>query len=95
MDLSGPKNYADSCIYQTSQLPEDDRYSVTQTEFKATIDVCMGGRVAEGLSEYFSPRSPTTPDLGFQFMGRGASQAAPHPIFSMPLVPQPLWSRLA
>ncbi|KAG1753500.1 ATP-dependent metallopeptidase Hfl [Suillus lakei] len=26
----------------TSQLPEDDRYSVTQTEFKATIDVCMG-----------------------------------------------------
>ncbi|KAG1853730.1 ATP-dependent metallopeptidase Hfl [Suillus subalutaceus] len=25
----------------TSQLPEDDRYSVTQTEFKATIDVCM------------------------------------------------------
>ncbi|KAG2063818.1 ATP-dependent metallopeptidase Hfl [Suillus decipiens] len=33
----------------TSQLPEDDRYSVTQTEFKATIDVCMGGRVAEGL----------------------------------------------
>jgi ATP-dependent metalloprotease len=54
-DPSGLKNYADSCIFQTSQLPEDDRYSVTQTEFKATIDVCMGGRVAEGLSEFFSP----------------------------------------
>ncbi|KAH7930770.1 ATP-dependent metallopeptidase Hfl [Leucogyrophana mollusca] len=33
----------------TSQLPEDDRYSVTQKEYLATIDVCMGGRVAEGL----------------------------------------------
>jgi len=42
-------------VIKTSQLPEDDRYSVTQTEFKATIDVCMGGRVAEGLSEFFSP----------------------------------------
>jgi ATP-dependent metalloprotease len=89
------ENYADSRIYQTSQLPEDDRYSVTQTEFKATIDVCMGGRVAEGLSEFFSPRSPTTPDLKFQFMELGASQAAPHLISSMPLVLQPLWSRLA
>ncbi|EIW85192.1 ATP-dependent metallopeptidase Hfl [Coniophora puteana RWD-64-598 SS2] len=33
----------------TSQLPENDRFSVTQTEYKATLDVCMGGRVAEGL----------------------------------------------
>lgn len=42
-------------VIKTSQLPEDDRYSVTQTEFKATIDVCMGGRVAEGLSELIPP----------------------------------------
>lgn len=25
-------------------------FSVTQTEYKAMIDVCMGGRVAESLS---------------------------------------------
>ncbi|KAG1831763.1 ATP-dependent metallopeptidase Hfl [Suillus variegatus] len=34
----------------TSQLPEDDRYSVTQTEFKATIDVCMGVYGTGGLT---------------------------------------------
>ncbi|KAI6005949.1 ATP-dependent metallopeptidase Hfl [Pisolithus albus] len=33
----------------TSQLPENDMFSVTQTEYKAIIDVCMGGRVAENL----------------------------------------------
>ncbi|KAL4074440.1 peptidase family M41-domain-containing protein [Scleroderma yunnanense] len=33
----------------TSQLPERDMFSVTQTEYKAIIDVCMGGRVAENL----------------------------------------------
>ncbi|CCM02099.1 uncharacterized protein FIBRA_04176 [Fibroporia radiculosa] len=33
----------------TSQLPEDDRYSVSLKEYLAMIDVCMGGRVAEGL----------------------------------------------
>ncbi|EGN92439.1 hypothetical protein SERLA73DRAFT_191072 [Serpula lacrymans var. lacrymans S7.3] len=33
----------------TSQLPENDRYSVTQKEYQAMIDVCMGGRVAEEL----------------------------------------------
>lgn len=33
----------------TSQLPERDMFSVTQTEYKAMIDVCMGGRVAESL----------------------------------------------
>jgi ATP-dependent metalloprotease len=36
---------------QTSQLPETDRLSVTLKEYLATIDVCMGGRVAEWLSE--------------------------------------------
>ncbi|THG97758.1 hypothetical protein EW026_g4300 [Hermanssonia centrifuga] len=33
----------------TSQLPEDDRYSVSFKEYLAIIDVCMGGRVAEEL----------------------------------------------
>ncbi|CAL1704748.1 unnamed protein product [Somion occarium] len=33
----------------TSQLPEDDRYSVSMKEYLAEIDVCMGGRVAEEL----------------------------------------------
>lgn len=35
---------------QTSQLPEDDRHSVSLKEYLAEIDVCMGGRVAEELS---------------------------------------------
>ncbi|KAL4251753.1 AAA ATPase family protein [Abortiporus biennis] len=33
----------------TSQLPEDDRHSVSFEEYLADIDVCMGGRVAEEL----------------------------------------------
>ncbi|KZT68122.1 ATP-dependent metallopeptidase Hfl [Daedalea quercina L-15889] len=33
----------------TSQLPEDDRYSVSLKQYLAEIDVCMGGRVAEEL----------------------------------------------
>jgi len=33
----------------TSQLPEDDQYSVSYKQFLARIDVSMGGRVAEGL----------------------------------------------
>lgn len=36
---------------KTSQLPEDDRYSVSFKEYLAEIDVCMGGRVAEEISE--------------------------------------------
>jgi ATP-dependent Zn protease len=32
-------------------LPENDRLSVTLKEYLAEIDVCMGGRVAEELSE--------------------------------------------
>ena len=35
---------------QTSQLPEDDRHSVSLKEYLAEIDVSMGGRVAEELS---------------------------------------------
>jgi ATP-dependent metalloprotease len=37
---------------QTSQLPENDRHSVSLKEYLAEIDVCMGGRVAEELSTY-------------------------------------------
>jgi hypothetical protein len=53
----------------------------------------MGGRVAEGLSELFSPLSPTHPDQEFQFMGLVASQVELHPIFSTPLVLLRLWLR--
>ncbi|KAG8217513.1 ATP-dependent metallopeptidase Hfl [Butyriboletus roseoflavus] len=38
----------------TSQLPEGDMFSISQSEYKAMIDVCMGGRVAESLSRLFS-----------------------------------------
>jgi len=31
-------------------------FSVTQTEYKAMIDVCMGGRVAEGQSRFRTGR---------------------------------------
>lgn len=44
-----------SCSFKTSQLPEDDRESVTLKEYRAIIDVCMGGRVAEELSETNNP----------------------------------------
>lgn len=37
--------------FQTSQLPLDDRTSVSYKEYLAEIDVCMGGRVAEELSK--------------------------------------------
>ena len=37
--------------FQTSRLPEDDRVSISMKEFLADIDVAMGGRVAEELSE--------------------------------------------
>jgi ATP-dependent metalloprotease len=37
-------------VIQTSQLPENDRLSVSLKEYLAEIDVCMGGRVAEELS---------------------------------------------
>ncbi|KAF9500872.1 ATP-dependent metallopeptidase Hfl [Pleurotus eryngii] len=34
----------------TSQLPEDDQYSVSFKQYRAAIDVCLGGRVAEELT---------------------------------------------
>ena len=40
----------------TQQLPEDDRHSVSYTEYLAEIDVCMGGRAAEELSKSSWPR---------------------------------------
>jgi len=39
--------------FQTSQLPLDDRTSISYKEYLAEIDVCMGGRVAEELSTLF------------------------------------------
>ncbi|KDQ60825.1 hypothetical protein JAAARDRAFT_31809 [Jaapia argillacea MUCL 33604] len=42
----------------TSQLPEGDRYSISFKEFLATIDVCMGGRVAEEL--IYGPENVTS-----------------------------------
>lgn len=39
-----------TATHQTSQLPENDRLSVSLKEYLAEIDVCMGGRVAEELS---------------------------------------------
>ncbi|KAI0030818.1 ATP-dependent peptidase [Vararia minispora EC-137] len=42
----------------TSQLPKDDRYSVSLTEFMAEIDVSMGGRVAEEM--IFGPENVTS-----------------------------------
>ncbi|KAI0670417.1 ATP-dependent metallopeptidase Hfl [Trametes maxima] len=42
----------------TSQLPKDDRYSVSLKEYLAEIDVCMGGRVAEGL--VYGPENVTS-----------------------------------
>ncbi|TRM58661.1 P-loop containing nucleoside triphosphate hydrolase protein [Schizophyllum amplum] len=33
----------------TSQLPQDDKFSVTYKEMLARMDVAMGGRIAEGL----------------------------------------------
>ncbi|KAH9901349.1 ATP-dependent metallopeptidase Hfl [Cubamyces lactineus] len=42
----------------TSQLPKDDRYSVSLKEYLAEIDVCMGGRVAEEL--VYGPENVTS-----------------------------------
>lgn len=42
----------------TSQLPEDDRYSVSLKEYLAMIDVCMGGRVAEEI--IYGPENVTS-----------------------------------
>ena len=46
---------------KTSQLPEDDRYSVSYKQYLATIDVSMGGRVAEELSKSFFAHSLVFP----------------------------------
>jgi ATP-dependent metalloprotease len=44
--------------HQTSLLPADDRLSVTLKEYLAVIDVMLGGRVAENLSELLRPSFP-------------------------------------
>jgi ATP-dependent metalloprotease len=50
--LSASRTILTMGLLQTSQLPENDRYSVSLKEYLAEIDVCMGGRVAEELSAY-------------------------------------------
>ena len=50
--LLDPGSLTDGSGAQTSQLPKDDRISVSFKEYLAEIDVCMGGRVAEELSEW-------------------------------------------
>ncbi|KAF9653112.1 ATP-dependent metallopeptidase Hfl [Thelephora ganbajun] len=42
----------------TSQLPKDDRISISFREYLAEIDVCMGGRVAEEL--IYGPQNVTS-----------------------------------
>ena len=41
-------------MVQTQFLPENDMVSVTFKQYQAKIDVSMGGRVAEELSEFGS-----------------------------------------
>ena len=38
---------------QTQFLPEDDRVSVSKKEYQASIDVSMGGRIAEEFSMFY------------------------------------------
>ena len=48
-------------FFKTSQLPEDDRYSISYKQYLAVIDVSMGGRVAEELSKSFFAHSLVFP----------------------------------
>lgn len=48
--LMSLKNASNKVPIQTSQLPENDRTSISYKEYLAGIDVAMGGRVAEELS---------------------------------------------
>ena len=69
-------------------------FSISQSEYKAMIDVCMGGRVAETLSELFSlltTSSLTVPR--HQFTVKAASRAGARQIFKRRLTRQPKWSR--
>ena len=50
-------------FFKTSQLPEDDRYSISFKQYLAGIDVSMGGRVAEELSKSFFAHSLAFPVL--------------------------------
>ncbi|KDQ33288.1 hypothetical protein PLEOSDRAFT_48395 [Pleurotus ostreatus PC15] len=45
-----PKAKLATAFHETSQLPEDDQYSVSFKQYRAGIDVCLGGRVAEELT---------------------------------------------
>ena len=50
-------------LIKTTQLAEDDRYSVSFKQYLAGIDVSMGGRVAEELSKSFFAHSLVYPLL--------------------------------
>lgn len=44
-------DFAFDNIFQTAFLPENDQNSINLMQYKAQIDVSLGGRVAEELSE--------------------------------------------
>ena len=70
-------------FFKTSQLPEDDQYSVSFKQYLADIDVKMGGRVAEELSKSFFAHSLVFPLLlvsCYQFMEAKMSQVGRAPI---------------
>jgi ATP-dependent metalloprotease len=54
-------------IGKTSLLPENDRMSVSLKEYLAGIDVSMGGRVAEELSEHEKLSCRRTIDITITF----------------------------
>lgn len=94
-------SFATVCVYgtyavllQTSQLPEGDMFSISQSEYKAMIDVCMGGRVAETLSEFvFVRRASPLTAVGYQFMVRVVSRADARLTFKRRPTPRRKWSR--
>ena len=79
-------------VLQTSQLPEGDMFSISQSEYKAMIDVCMGGRVAETLSEFFFLQ-PTSSLTGYQSTVKVASRVDARPIFKRQHTRRHKWSR--
>ena len=83
-------------FFKTTQLAENDRYSVSFKQYLAGIDVCMGGRVAEELSKFFFADSLGFPTLtGWslfnQFTEARMSQVGRVPISNKRLRRQKPW----
>ena len=81
-------------FFKTSQLAEDDRYSISFKQYLADIDVSMGGRVAEELSKSFFAHSlvfPTLIGLCYQFTEEKMSQVGRVPISKRRLRRQKPW----